>query len=118
YDTDQIGVPHQVIDESGAILWSARYSALGEAEAVTTADESNPFRFQGQYHDPETGLCYNRFRYFDPAISQFISQDPIRLAGGPNIYAYCPNGWGWLDPLGLSCKPREISLGKDLPNKG
>ena len=43
----------------------------------------------GQYEDDETGLYYNRFRYYDPRIGNYISQDPIRLAGGnPTLYAY------------------------------
>jgi RHS repeat-associated protein len=59
---------------------------------------------QGQYYDPEIDLCYNRYRYFDPQICSFISQDPLGLAAGENIYAYAPNVWGWVDPLGLACK--------------
>jgi RHS repeat-associated protein len=59
---------------------------------------------QGQYWDDEIGLSYNRYRYFDPQICSFISQDPIGFAGGENVYAYAPNVWGWVDPLGLRCK--------------
>jgi RHS repeat-associated protein len=62
---------------------------------------AQPLRLQGQYWDQEIGLCYNRYRYFDPHICSFISQDPIGLAGGENVYAYAPNVWGWVDPLGL-----------------
>ena len=40
-----------------------------------------PFRYQGQYEDSETGLYYNRFRYYDPSTGAYISQDPIGLAG-------------------------------------
>ncbi|MBD1106575.1 RHS repeat-associated core domain-containing protein [Pseudomonas amygdali pv. morsprunorum] len=39
-------------------------------------------RFQGQYFDVETGLHYNTFRYYDPEIGRFITQDPIGLSGG------------------------------------
>ena len=59
-------------------------------------------RFQGQYFDAETGLHYNRFRYYDPDIERFVSQDPIGLAGGINNYQYAPNPVGWIDPLGLN----------------
>ncbi|WP_414464730.1 RHS repeat-associated core domain-containing protein, partial [Klebsiella aerogenes] len=59
-------------------------------------------RFQGQYFDAETGLHYNRHRYYDPEISGFISQDPIGLAGGLNVYQYAPNPLGWVDPWGLA----------------
>jgi RHS repeat-associated protein len=69
-----------------------------------TDEVAQPLRLQGQYLDEETGLCYNRHRYFDPASCSFISQDPIGLAGGENVYAYVPNVWAWVDPLGLACK--------------
>ncbi|WP_240326576.1 RHS repeat-associated core domain-containing protein, partial [Pseudomonas syringae] len=60
-------------------------------------------RFQGQYFDVETGLHYNTFRYYDPEIGRFITQDPIGLSGGDNLYQYAPNPNGWVDPWGL-CK--------------
>ena len=62
----------------------------------------NPIRFQGQYHDHETGLHYNRYRYYDLRAGRFINKDPISYAGGLNLYAYAPNPTGWVDPLGLS----------------
>ena len=63
-----------------------------------------PLRFQGQYCDAETGLHYNRFRYYDPQIGRFTTQDPISLAGGINLYQYAPNPVQWVDPLGLAKK--------------
>ena len=62
-----------------------------------------PLRYQGQYFDAGTGLHYNRFRYYDPDAVRFISQDPIGLAGGINLYQYAPNPLVWVDPLGLKC---------------
>ena len=50
-----------------------------------------------------SGLHYNRFRYYDPDAGRFISQDPIGLAGGINLYSYAPNPLNWVDPLGLKC---------------
>jgi len=58
-------------------------------------------RFQGQYFDEETGLHYNRFRYHDPEIGRFVSQDPIGLFGGDNLYQYAPNPVIWIDPWEL-----------------
>ena len=71
-----------------------------------------PFRFQGQYFDEESGLHYNRFRYYDPSSGRFVSQDPIGLLGGFNLYEYAPNPIGWVDPFGLQ-KTRSDVLQKN-----
>jgi RHS repeat-associated protein len=76
--------------------------AVKEVEEV-----ENNIRFQGQYFDEETGLHYNRFRYYNPNTGQFITQDPIGLLGGVNNYQYAPNPVGWVDPFGLSCKEAD-----------
>ncbi|MEN4913259.1 RHS repeat-associated core domain-containing protein, partial [Erwinia amylovora] len=52
--------------------------------------------------DSETGLHYNLFRYYEPDVGRFTTQDPVGLAGGLNLYAYAPNPLGYIDPLGLS----------------
>ncbi|MBC3778170.1 RHS repeat-associated core domain-containing protein, partial [Pseudomonas sp. SWRI99] len=64
-------------------------------------------RFQGQYFDAESGLHYNRHRYYDPRLGRYLTPDPVKLAGGLNQYQYVPNPTGWVDPLGLtsSCPP-------------
>nr|WP_237397877.1 RHS repeat-associated core domain-containing protein [Gilliamella sp. Lep-s21] len=60
----------------------------------------------GQYEDVETGLYYNRFRYYNPETGLYISQDPIKLAGNnPNFYAYVHDSNAWVDPFGLSPNP-------------
>ncbi|WP_336696371.1 RHS repeat-associated core domain-containing protein, partial [Delftia acidovorans] len=74
-----------------------------------------PFRFQGQQFDEETGLHYNRFRYYDPVVGRFVSQDPIGLFGGENIYKYSDNTNTWIDPLGLApFKPCHCTCEKIL----
>ena len=70
-----------------------------------SADELQPFRFQGQFYDGETGLHYNRFRYYDSDVGMFISRDPIGLMGGFNVFAYAPNPVHWIDPSGLAKAP-------------
>ncbi|WP_278786371.1 RHS repeat-associated core domain-containing protein [Prevotella histicola] len=40
---------------------------------------SKLFLFQGQYYDHETELAYNRFRYYDPGLDRYISEEPIEL---------------------------------------
>ena len=59
-------------------------------------------RFQGQYFDHESGLHYNRFRYYDAQTGRFVHQDPIGLFGGINEFIYAPNTSGWTDELGLA----------------
>ncbi|MCL8309038.1 RHS repeat-associated core domain-containing protein, partial [Pseudomonas putida] len=52
--------------------------------------------------DNETGLHYNTFRYYDPEGGRFVTQDPIGLEGGFNLYLYAPSPILWLDPMGLA----------------
>ncbi|WP_424406096.1 RHS repeat-associated core domain-containing protein [Pasteurella sp. PK-2025] len=58
--------------------------------------------FAGQYSDPESGLAYNRFRYYDPESGNYISSDPIGLNGGEQPYRYVHNVLDFLDPFGLA----------------
>lgn len=109
YHTDHLGTPQALTDEQGALALEMDYQAWGQAreiiaDAANKAGIRNPFRFQGQYQDEESGLHYNRHRYYDPEIGRFISRDPIGLMGGINIHSYAPNPIEWVDPLGLkSC---------------
>ncbi|MGG6229995.1 RHS repeat-associated core domain-containing protein [Tenacibaculum sp. SDUM215027] len=79
-----------------------------------------PFRYQGQYEDEETGLYYNRFRYYSPETGTYISQDPIGLhSGEPNFYSYVNNSNIWIDPFGLSTvylRNKEVYVGKAKHN--
>ncbi|WP_406850010.1 RHS repeat-associated core domain-containing protein [Chromobacterium phragmitis] len=106
YHTDHLGTPQALTDEQGALALEMDYQAWGQAreviaDAASKAGIRNPFRFQGQYHDDESGLHYNRYRYYDPEIGRFISRDPIGLMGGINTHNYAPNSIQWVDPLGL-----------------
>ena len=107
FQTDHLGTPLEVADSDGNLVWVGQYCAWGQLERAKDGNgertsTDNPLRFQGQYHDEETGLHYNRFRYYDPAVGRFTTQDPIGLMGGENLYQYAPNPTGWVDPLGLS----------------
>ncbi len=65
--------------------------------------ETAPFRFPGQYEDEETGLYYNRFRYYDAEMGGYVSQDPIGLAGGnPSLYGFVSDPTTGYDLLGLA----------------
>ena len=76
---------------------------------------SNPIRFQGQYFDEESGLHYNRFRYYDPETGRYLSEDPIKLAGGMSLYGYPVNPIQWVDPFGLAAADYAYG-GPGLPN--
>uniref|UniRef100_UPI0015E084FC RHS repeat domain-containing protein n=1 Tax=Pseudomonas plecoglossicida TaxID=70775 RepID=UPI0015E084FC len=114
FHTDQIGTPLELTDSQGEIVWQATYRSWGSVEHLGTRQVEQNLRFQGQYFDAETGLHYNTFRYFDPEAGRFITQDPIGLAGGRNLYSYAPNTIGWVDPLGWCSK----ALGKNLESSG
>jgi RHS repeat-associated protein len=102
YSTDHLGTPREILDEEGNLMWSARYDVHGRIDKLEVNKVDNPIRFQGQYEDCEIGLHYNFFRYYDPDTGRYITQDPIRLLGGINPYAYALNPLSWLDPLGLT----------------
>jgi RHS repeat-associated protein len=103
--SDHLGTPCELVDLEGNIVWSASYKSWGEVEEARVRKVECPIRFQGQWFDEESGLSYNRFRYYDSAIGRFLSADPIGMLGGINLYSYCPNPINWVDPFGLvSCK--------------
>lgn len=104
YHLDHLGTPQEITNQQGELVWAVSYKAYGNLALALKAEVENNLRFAGQYFDEESGLHYNRFRYYDPACGRFINQDPIGLLGGVNNYLYVPNPTGWVDPLGLSCK--------------
>ncbi|WP_338848289.1 RHS repeat-associated core domain-containing protein [Massilia sp. W12] len=57
-------------------------------------------------------MYYNRYRYYDPEVGRFFSQDSIGLLGGENLYQYGPNAEGWVDPLGVARKSANYFHGK------
>ncbi|MDK7374230.1 MULTISPECIES: RHS repeat-associated core domain-containing protein [Weeksella] len=69
---------------------------------------------QNQYYDAETSLNYNTFRYYHPELGRFISQDPIGLMGGINLYQYAPNPVEWVEPWGWKTRSSTLQrLWKD-----
>ncbi|HEY0778075.1 MAG TPA: RHS repeat-associated core domain-containing protein [Gemmatirosa sp.] len=102
YHVDHLGTPQELTDAVGTIVWRGQYRAWGAVARADAARVPQPLRFQGQYADAETGLYYNRHRYYAPNEGRFVSQDPIRLLGGDNLTAYAPNALEWVDPLGLT----------------
>ena len=74
-----------------------------------------PFKYQGQYYDSEVELCFNRFRYYRPETGRYISEDPIKLLGGFNVFAYVSDSNAWVDIFGLSYEEvREVQKGEKI----
>jgi RHS repeat-associated protein len=121
--TDHLGTPQEMVDGFGRIAWGIRSKAYGEKVLETTDGISCPFRFPGQYYDAESGLHYNRCRYYDPETARFIQSDPLRLASFANFYLYASNPVGWIDPWGLAAchdsgERGRIAAEKDLKKAG
>jgi RHS repeat-associated protein len=105
YQLDHLGTPQELTDYSGDIIWAAQYTAYGRLTRLNRDTHQvldQPLRFQGQYFDAETGLHYNRHRYYNPDLGRYLTPDPSGLAGGLNGYQYTRNPTGWVDPLGLN----------------
>ncbi|UKD57349.1 DUF6531 domain-containing protein [Amycolatopsis sp. FU40] len=99
---DLSGAPAELVAPDGRVTWYARTGLWGAAVQETAAGASTPLRFQGQYHDAETGLHYNLARYYDPALARYLSPDPIGLDGGSHQYAFAGNPHAYADPYGLA----------------
>ena len=116
--SDYLGTPFQMFDEHGNKTWDCTLDVYGKVTSFEGRSLSDcPFRFQGQYEDEETGLYYNRFRFYDSSIGNYISQDPIGLTGNnPTLYAYVKNINNWTDVLGLA--PERKVNGISIFGKG
>ena len=101
--SDYLGTPMQAFDNNGNKVWEQELDIFGRKKRKGNNNSSFiPFKYQGQYEDVETGLYYNRFRYYDSCIGNYISQDPIRLASNSvNLYSYISDSNSWLDIFGL-----------------
>ncbi|WP_290439858.1 RHS repeat-associated core domain-containing protein [Streptomyces sp. M1013] len=105
--TDLVGAPTELVSPDGDIGWRLRTTLWGLPVDGSGGSTDCPLRFPGQYHDRETGLHYNYFRYYDPGLGRYCSLDPLGLAGGPNPGWYTPNPTVWIDPFGLAlCRKR------------
>jgi len=104
---DQLGTPRELVDEEGTIVWSVQQKSWGEVDQVRISDVACQIRFQGQWFDDESGLCYNRFRYYDGRVGQFVSKDPIRVKGGLNEYGFVINPISFIDRFGLTDCPKK-----------
>ncbi|EIL2159681.1 RHS repeat protein, partial [Escherichia coli] len=102
YHCDHRGLPLALVSTEGATEWCAEYDEWGNL-----LNEENPHQLQqlirlpGQQYDEESGLYYNRHRYYDPLQGRYITQDPIGLKGGWNFYQYPLDPVINVDPQGL-----------------
>lgn len=100
YVADVNGAPDELVDAAGNLVGKLSRETFGAASSAPGSPETSPFRAPGQIVDDETGLHYNRYRYYDPETGHYISPDPLGPMGGTNLYMYGPNPVGWYDPLG------------------
>ena len=103
FHNDQVGIPREMTDIHGNLLWYGEYTAWGRLKKNERVyrNAHQPFRLQNQYYDEETGLHYNLMRYYEPEAGRFVNQDPIGLWGGDNLYSFGNQVLDFIDPLGL-----------------
>ena len=111
--SDYLGTPLQAFDNNGNKVWEQELDIFGRKRTGNNNSSFIPFKYQGQYEDVETGLYYNRFRYYDPRIGNYISQDLTRLMGNnPTLYGYVGDLNKYVDVWGLS----DCKLSSDFKN--
>lgn len=101
---DHLGTPIQGYNEEGNLIWQREIDSYGKPKMQKGEPGFCNYLYQGQTLDVETGLAYNRFRYYSPEEGLYISQDPIRLRGGMSLYSYVRDVTIWFDSLGLACE--------------
>ena len=111
YVLDHMATPKELLTPDGLVAWSAAHTAWGhvvaehaDASAVARYGRAikSPFRLLGQIADDELGLCFTRYRMFDPGVGRFLSADPLGLGGGSNVFAFNGAPTVSVDPLGLN----------------
>ena len=106
--SDYIGRPAQAYDDNGNVVWQADYDIYGNLRNLNGSRRFIPFRQLGQYEDEETGLYYNRFRYYDPNTGTYISQDLISILGGVNTFTYVFDCNIGIDIMGLTVTVAQV----------
>lgn len=115
FATDHPGNVVGLIDGSNRLVNRYKYTPRGTLEAAREEVENN-LRFGAREHDAETGLYYNRARYYDASLARFISEDPSGFAGGANLYTFASNDpMNRRDPFGLKddCTTIEVKVNVD-----
>ncbi len=116
YEVDGLGSITSLSNTAGALAQTYTFDSFGK-QTASSGSLTNPFHYAAREFDGESALYYMRARYFDPTTGRFISEDPIRFAGGMNFYAYVANQpTQSSDPFGLIPKPAPIGLLTGLQN--
>ncbi len=107
YLTDQQGSIRDVTNGTGAVVDTVQYDPFGNILSQTNTSKLGRYAWTGRELDVETGLQYNRARYYDSAIGRWITQDPVGFdAGDSNLYRYARNApTNATDPDGLQQSP-------------
>ncbi|EGE8314916.1 RHS repeat protein, partial [Escherichia coli] len=113
--SDPTGRPLMLFNSEGKTVWRPGQTSLWGLALSLPADTDDPdprgeldaeadpgLLYAGQWQDTESGLCYNRFRYYEPETGMYLVSDPLGLQGGEQTYRYVPNPCGYIDPLGLA----------------
>ena len=100
------GMPLCIEDQAGNIVWWAeRVDPYGAIQVAEGSSLEYNLRWPGHYYDPESGLHYNRWRYYDPMLGRYLQSDPLGYGGSPvNLYAYAANPLVQVDLFGLECE--------------
>ena len=115
YQGDEQGSITALTNSSGTIVQNYVYDAYGNAKS--SLGLTNSFRYTAREFDPETGLYYDRARYYDPTQGRFLSEDPIGFGGGNDFYPYADNNpVAYSDPFGLqACSYPDILVHPCMP---
>ncbi len=101
YVNDALGSPVVAMNQAGDVIWRKTYQPYGKASGN---DRDNRIGYTGHVED-KPDLVYAGARYYDPALSIFLSDDPVRFTEkNPmsfNRYAYANNNpYKFVDPDG------------------
>jgi RHS repeat-associated protein len=90
YEVDGLGSITSLSNSSGSLVQTNTYDSFGN-QTASSGSLTNFFRYTGREFDAESGLYFNRARYYDPQVARFLNEDPIRFSGGINFYSYTGN---------------------------
>lgn len=101
YVTGPTGETDFLVASDGHLAWGRSHDLWGKTTTESPTEARTPLRFRGQYEDEETGLAYNRHRYYDATLGRYISADPIDIRGNLNVFGYGTDPLNYADPYAL-----------------